>query len=347
TVLAPSSDFSLFAVPSSLVLYQGQSAPLQLNVARRGAFAGDVVISFDGLPAGVTIEPATLTIPSGATSGAVTLTVSQAAIPSTSATLTLRGAGGGGAEGTFALQIPARSGSVDTTFGTRGAVISPARFTQGMFGGGLRYARTADHKLVVCGTTGNASPGVARILEDGALDPTFNNGAGTRALAVGGGFSDRLVGCALYADGRILVAVALQNATALARLTSAGEADLSFGTNGILSLGSNVSANAMALQADGKVVLGGYTTNGNYVAAVVRLEASGAFDQSFGAGGIASLTAGGLQRNIAGVTLQGSNILAFGTASSTISRGSVARLTASGVPDPSFAGDGFVELDER
>jgi uncharacterized delta-60 repeat protein len=78
------------------------------------------------------------------------------------------------------------------------------------------------------------------------------------------------------------------------KLTGGGVLDPSFGSGGIVSdqlaaAGANPSANlsAIARQADGKIVLGGSTTDaaGHAKLAVTRLTSGGAVDTTFGTGG--------------------------------------------------------------
>jgi len=71
-----------------------------------------------------------------------------------------------------------------------------------------------------------------------------------------------------------------------------GDIDLNFGENGkvLTAIGNGSdgsSANSLAIQADGKIVVAGATRNGSYnEVAVVRYNADGSKDLSFGSGGV-------------------------------------------------------------
>lgn len=82
-----------------------------------------------------------------------------------------------------------------------------------------------------------------------------------------------------------------------ARVSAApGDLDPTFGTGGVVTLPVAVHsyANAVAMQPDGKIVLAGYayTSGDGGDMAVVRLDATGALDPGFGAGGLVTLPAG-------------------------------------------------------
>ncbi|MEO8042172.1 MAG: delta-60 repeat domain-containing protein, partial [Acidobacteriota bacterium] len=107
---------------------------------------------------------------------------------------------------------------------------------------------------------------------------------------------------AIQSDGKIVVGGYRRNdpnipggVTSLARFRTDGSLDLSFGIGGIVDLPpdgvSGVSAGAVAIQSDGKILTagGGYTVNqmGEYAfgIGVARYNADGSFDSSFGTGG--------------------------------------------------------------
>src|SRR5262249_35090127 len=122
-------------------------------------------------------------------------------------------------------------------------------------------------------TNVNGTPihAVARLLPDGALDPTFSRGIGP---------SQDALQIRRYADGRYLIGGSFTNfdgapRTNLARLMPNGQLDESFlpppGTP------PQVFFNPMAVQADGKVLVGGPFFFSN----IVRLTVSGSRDATF------------------------------------------------------------------
>ncbi|MCA1684162.1 MAG: thrombospondin type 3 repeat-containing protein, partial [Actinobacteria bacterium] len=161
---------------------------------------------------------------------------------------------------------------------------------------------------------------------------------------------------AVQADGRI-VAVGMSQAGstssdfALARFLSTGQLDTAFGTAGrvLTSIGGYDHANHVALQPDGKIVVGGETGSSQSQAdvALARYLPSGALDTSFSADGKVTTDANGdLVGNtidVSGLAIQrDGRILAGG--SSRISSSSadlfVARYLADGSLDTSWSADG-------
>jgi uncharacterized delta-60 repeat protein len=107
-----------------------------------------------------------------------------------------------------------------------------------------------------------------------------------------------------------------------ARFTATGDLDNSFNP------GTNSSANAMALQPDGKVIIGGGST-GN---AIRRLNADGSLDSSFNSGT-------GANGGVSAIALQPDGKVLIGGNFTTINgtnRNRIARLNANGSLDTSF-----------
>lgn len=143
----------------------------------------------------------------------------------------------------------------------------------------------------------------------GDLDTSF---AGTGMLRVGFGHSpDNGRAVALTADGKILMAGNSDSQTAiLARFDTNNVLDTSFGDNGHVEIrlpnfGTIVT---MALQPDGKIVLGGNVfagTAGNYDYLILRCNADGTLDTSFGGGdGIVTTEFEGYQDECNSITIQ-------------------------------------------
>ncbi len=128
------------------------------------------------------------------------------------------------------------------------------------------------------------SAGVARAT-DGQADPTFNAG--------GSGTDDQVNVIAVQSDGKILIAGPFRgyngNASVtdfLLRLNADGSVDPTFNAGGS---GLDSTLGAIAIQPDGKILIGGAFTSYNGDAAasdkVMRLNADGTRDQTFNAGG--------------------------------------------------------------
>src|SRR5260370_2742060 len=137
---------------------------------------------------------------------------------------------------------------------------------------------------------------VARYNPDGSADDGFGS-AGMAATLVGaaGGAASTL---ALQPDGKILVAGtafahgSADDEFALARFTSAGQLDLSFGSEGIVTTHVGASGSAvqsLVLQPDERILVAGTAfsngpTDDDF--ALVRYMPDGRLDTGFGSGGI-------------------------------------------------------------
>lgn len=155
------------------------------------------------------------------------------------------------------------NGQLDFTFGTAGVVRLSALGSRFNFINDI--TRAVDGKLLLAGTN-FPQPDSLRILRlntNGSVDNTFGSGgmatffpAGTQATLTNK--------CRVQADGKIIVlASALIDSTTfeegyvLARLTSNGQADATFGNSGFAIQRDNQDASDLALQADGKILVGG------------------------------------------------------------------------------------------
>jgi uncharacterized delta-60 repeat protein len=121
---------------------------------------------------------------------------------------------------------------------------------------------------------------------DGGLDGSFNTG--------GSGADAEVVAVAVQADGKVIISgqFTSYNGDAsvphfLMRLNSDGTRDQSFNAGGV---GPDSFVNAIAIQADGKILIGGLFTsyNGDGVASdkIMRLNSDGTRDATFNSGGI-------------------------------------------------------------
>lgn len=250
-------------------------------------------------------------------------------------------------------------GSADSTFGGTGIVttsFSPA--------GDRAYAVAiqADGKIVVAGyaSVGSAQEvfAVARYLSDGTLDSTFATG-GKTTITFGNtkgnpkpGSDTEARSLAIQADGKILVAGFAGNSGALARLNANGSLDTSFGIGGQVTSSVSGAGSAMAIQPDGKIVLGGSITTRKTGLdfALTRYNSNGTLDTTFGSAGIASADFSGFDDRIFALAIDASNkIVAGGYTSSASSSAAhnfaVARFAPNGVLDSTFGNGGKVSTD--
>ena len=127
-------------------------------------------------------------------------------------------------------RVNSSDGSFDTSFGSGGKVIHNA-------GGGGEHIKAIDvqddGKILVAGATNAGTDGsldffVARYTSAGALDTSFS-GDGIHQFDLGSSTGDMLEGMDLQSDGKIVVGGYSGTAWAVARLTTAGAMDTSFG----------------------------------------------------------------------------------------------------------------------
>jgi uncharacterized delta-60 repeat protein len=181
--------------------------------------------------------------------------------------------------GDFAIVRYNPDGSLDTTFGNDGRVITD-------FGSSADFARSvviqSDGRILVAGQTYRSGYAfaLARYESDGSLDGSFStNGRVITRFASGGAMGYDV---ALQADGAIVVAGRLNvgpnvDDFALARYHPDGRLDGGFGEGGLVTTdfaSRSDYASAVALQADGKIVAAGISALGgrNPDFAVARYE---------------------------------------------------------------------------
>ncbi|MBF0094465.1 MAG: DUF4347 domain-containing protein, partial [Alphaproteobacteria bacterium] len=157
---------------------------------------------------------------------------------------------------------------------------------------GRAVAVQSDGKIVVAGEvsfSGGNDFALARYNTDGSLDGTFGTG-GKVTTAIGSG-NDVIRAMVVDGSGRIVVSGYASNGSdndfVVARYTSAGVLDASFGTGGKITTRIGTGADeayAMKLQSDGKILIVGSTVNnnGNTDIALARYDSDGQVDRAFG-----------------------------------------------------------------
>ena len=165
-------------------------------------------------------------------------------------------------------------GSLDNSFGNNG--IQNSDF--GLSDSATAIALQGDGKIVVAGTV------IARYNTDGSLDMSFD-GVGYLIPYYS------INGVAIQNDGKIVVVSGFYNVV-VDRYNLNGSVDSSFGDNGerFVSDYMNLTGTSIAIQNDGKIVIGGYywfaDRGVSSQFALLRLNADGSFDNSFNGSGI-------------------------------------------------------------
>jgi uncharacterized delta-60 repeat protein len=248
-------------------------------------------------------------------------------------------------------------GVLDPTFGTGGVVETIAG------SGGVHFALATypqagtanDGKIVAAG---EARPVNGRSLSEqmailrynlnGSLDSSF--GSAGQVLGPQG----EAHAVAVQPDGKIVSAGYSGTHFAVARYNANGSLDTSFGSRGVATTAITAKGNdaifALALQADGKIVVAGATAPANsssYTLALARYNTNGSLDTSFGTGGLALdglpvLTQ--LNQNAMGLVIDpGTGQIAV-EAPDPNSLLRVVRYTSSGTLDKTFSNVGYETL---
>jgi len=179
-----------------------------------------------------------------------------------------RVADGGGDNPDFGLVRYNGDGTPDSGFGTHG--IQRQDMTDGNWDEATDLALQADGKIVAAGLAadgGNFTFALARFDANGGRDNGFGTkGFVTTALSA---LDDFGRGVAVQADGKIVVAGQRSSRQlpdfGIARYDTGGGLDASFGSGGIVSVdffGAADGAEDIAIQPDGKLVVGGFARNG-------------------------------------------------------------------------------------
>ncbi|MBI3994557.1 MAG: hypothetical protein HY349_01140 [Nitrospirae bacterium] len=243
----------------------------------------------------------------------------------------------------FALARYNTDGTLDTTFGTAGKVITD-------FGGGnsqaLGVAIHTNGKIVAGGLARVGSYNdfaLARYNSNGTLDTTYGTGG---KVTTDFGNEDSAYAIAVQSDNKVVAVGQARNGSnfdfAVARYNSNGSLDTTFDTDGKVTTefgNNNDRANAVAIQWDGKIVAVG--TGSGYLDdfAVARYNSSGTLDSTFGTGGKVT-TDFGYYETAYGLAIQwDGKIVAAG--SSSVGFG-LARYNSNGTLDATFGTGGKV-----
>ena len=174
------------------------------------------------------------------------------------------------------------------------------------------------------------------------LDLTFGNRGQVTVDAAGAGVAASGSDLALLPDGSVVAVGSLDSpdrAAYVAEIGPTGVVDPSFGVRRLDLAGSSEAAYAVAVQADGKIVVAGRTTK-NQDGAVWRLLPSGEPDRTFSGDGLATLDSAGSEELYDVAIAPDGKIVAVGTTTAEGGQMAVYRLTTAGEPDQTFDTDG-------
>ena len=245
-----------------------------------------------------------------------------------------------------------QNGDLDATFDSDGKVSTEF----GNYNSSINsLALQPDGKIIAAGATFNNGSyhrfALARYNTNGSIDTSF----GTDGKVIGNHPTLKMSLCSilLQSDGKIIGGGIIYNNFSdsqffLMRLNADGSVDTNYGTNGMI-VSSNININAMALQADGKILAAGFIFNnsGNKDLALIRYNNDGTTDSGFGVNGLVTTSIG--SRDIAkALALQPDGkivVAATSTTSGYHSNFSLVRFFTNGEIDEAFGDDGVVSID--
>ncbi|MEA2707662.1 MAG: hypothetical protein QOF78_263 [Phycisphaerales bacterium] len=250
------------------------------------------------------------------------------------------------------------NGTPDTGFGTSGRVLLD-NFVAGKTNHWPRLALQPDGKIIVAGGASHTNFVAARLNTDGQLDSTFGGGDG-KVLASPTGSSIYPNDVAVAPDGDIIVIGdaleiypddSAKILFAAVRWDSDGNLDEEFGGGDGMALfpvldAAHGTAESIAVQADGKILLGGTKFAGGqaYDFALLRISDAGVPDTSFSGDGWQVTNLSMDDRIMDLQIVDGGKILAVGRSYSTASRlsgsASIVRYNSNGNLDTTFGDNG-------
>ena len=241
------------------------------------------------------------------------------------------------------------AGQLDETFGTGGKITTDLTSSEDR---GRAVLAQPDGKLVLAGIVqvgpNNDEFGVTRYLPNGNLDTSFASSG--KFVSAFSGNAEQGKAIAIQSDNKLVVAGDVFNGSnldfGLIRLNANGTLDTSFGVSGLrtTAIGTGTdSANAVAIDSSGRILVAGSASNGsNLDFAVARYTSAGALDTTYGSGGKAIVSMGAGDDVINGIALQadGKLIVVGSSIQGSSTDFAIARLDANGALDLTFDADG-------
>lgn len=218
------------------------------------------------------------------------------------------------------IPVQSRMGAIDSSFEPKTGANWPIH----------QVIVQPDNKILIAGAftsfDGKNSPGIARLLPNGKVDASFQ------------GSASHLWCMTLQPDGKILIGgdfvqYAGQTRYRFARIHPDGTLDNSFNTTGVTLFSGAPGLYAIALQPDGKILIGGnfsaYDGEARY--SFARVNADGSLDESFNMGVAGSVRA---------IAVQEDGKILLGGSFAKIAEGcggfGIARVHPDGSPDTTF-----------
>lgn len=240
-------------------------------------------------------------------------------------------------------------GSLDTTFGTGGIATAGPEVDQ------IRDVVQLDNgKFLFAGETRITQRRdliVLRFNSNGTIDTSFGGGDGVVTVTFGLDRFSSVGAMAVDANDRIVVVghtreLFVSSSIVVVRLTTNGTLDTTFSGDGKLLL-EGQTGTSVAIQTDGRILVGGYTRDTNLVptgAFVYRLRANGSLDTTFDGDGKRDLAYSGTHTHLGTLLLQSSGKILVGGSTTLVNTSSggglITRLNTDGSTDTTFAQGG-------
>jgi uncharacterized delta-60 repeat protein len=186
----------------------------------------------------------------------------------------------------YSVLVFPQAGSPDLSFGGNGKLITLVGSHDCAANG---VALQQDGKIVVAGNYYNTTSkthdfAIVRYNTNGSLDNSF---AGNGKAAVDFGFEDKANAIAIQQDGKIIAAGYSVRSSdidsvfyAITRVNTNGQLDNTFGVQGKVTVNVRGVLNAVAIQADGKIVVTGTNFGTDFI--LFRFNSNGTLDNIFG-----------------------------------------------------------------
>ena len=272
---------------------------------------------------------------------------------------------------------------LDSDFGSAGKTLTSFGVDDSIL---ATLALQPDGKIVACGSYYRYNPApnsyphvinqvaLSRYNPDGSIDTGFGTN-GKAIIPVGADYENENNTVHILNDGKILVMANYAGGTlpfnmiddyVLIRFNSNGTPDTGFGINGIVKIdypnslgGSYDRSCAMQVQADNKIIIGGYSNQPSFTSslpdfAISRFNADGSKDLGFGTNGISRANFGNVPNNIADtedmltdlrIQADGKIIACGSTGDLDNNDVALVRFNANGSIDTAFGTDGHVVTD--
>lgn len=186
--------------------------------------------------------------------------------------------------------------------------------------------------------------------QPGSLDLSFNGNGKFISF-----FNGNCRSIAQQSDGKFILGASGFYASSVAfscvRVNTTGTLDNTFGINGLAEIDITPNFDKcqdIAIQADDKIVMAGYSNNGtNEDVAIVRLNVDGTIDNSFGNNGIVTTTVSTFDERVASIVIQSDGKIVVGGMANTGASFDfmVIRYNTDGSLDNSFGINGIVLTD--